>query len=310
MQNFFKGEKMLFSVIIPTHNSENYISKCLDSILIQKVKDFEIILIDDGNTDSTNKIILNYKKKYSNIRLYTNRIKGVSAARNLGITKSYGKYIIFVDSDDKIAPDLFNQLVPHCNANTDLIKYNAIYVGGSFSPDDDRFICKPFIKKNGSNALIDFCNQEKIFATPWMYCAKKEIYTNNHLFFPVGRVHEDVAIIPLLIAFSKTVTSINYIGYYYIQHSKSIMNDRSYEKKLSRAYDFLFHYDYLHKRIGNALGITLECKKIFFNYLSKRINCKIEHLLGKDRQKFITELSARNVDQWILDGQKIANKYH
>lgn len=53
---------MLFSVIIPTHNSENYISKCLDSILIQKVKDFEIILIDDGNTDSTNKIILNYKK--------------------------------------------------------------------------------------------------------------------------------------------------------------------------------------------------------------------------------------------------------
>lgn len=300
---------MLISVIIPMHNSKDFIEKCLNSILKQQDVNFEIVLIDDFSIDDTKYIANSYMKSYRNIRLYENLQHGVSAARNLGIEKSLGDYIIFVDSDDYISDNLFQTLLPYLNYGYDVIKYNAKYIGGNFSPDDDRFICAPEKFDSGEDALISFCNQGKIFATPWLYCAKKSLYTKNDLQFPVNKVHEDVAIMPLLVAFAKSVISIDYVGYYYVQHKKSIMNDRSYEKKLSRAYDFLSHYDYLHERLNNS-NVSEECKKVFYNYLSKRINCKIEHLDGVDKENFITELNSRNVNSHILDGEYIAKKYH
>lgn len=299
---------MLFSVIIPTYNSSNYIEECLESILNQKIKDFEIIVIDDGNKDTTNKIVLSYKKQFKNIKLLKNKNKGVSAARNLGISVARGEYIIFVDSDDVISENLFETIFPYCQKGYDCIKYNAKYLGGNFDPNDDRFICTPFENLTGEMALERFCTEQKIFATPWMYSIKKQVYIANNLVFPEGRVHEDVAIMPLAIAFSKLVCSLDFVGYTYIQHKQSIMNDRSYQKKLERAYDFLAHYDYLHQRLDNS-ATNENAKKIFYNYLSKRINCKIDHLEGEDKTSFVNQLNARQVDSFILDGEKTARKY-
>lgn len=299
---------MLFSVIIPTYNSDHFIEKCIDSILQQSINNYEIIVVDDGNIDNTNNIIKNYQKDNPNIKLIKNKGKGVSSARNIGVTKSMGEYIIFIDSDDYIDKDLFTTLYPYCQKGIDCIKYNAVYKDGAFDPNDDRFICSPFEELTGEEALSKFCKEQKIFATPWMYAIKRDIYINNNLIFPENMVHEDVAIFPLAILFSKTVTSLNFVGYTYVQHKNSIMNNRTYEKKLERAYHFLAHYDYLHSRVDNA-NVKNETRQIFYNYLSKRINCKIDHLIGEDKYEFIKELERRNVDSWILDGEKIAKKY-
>lgn len=93
----------LISIIIPVYNIESYLDKCLNSICCQTYRNFEVLLIDDGSTDGSYTKCQEYEKKYSYIRALQQQHKGVSAARNLGIKESRGKYIAFVDGDDTIA---------------------------------------------------------------------------------------------------------------------------------------------------------------------------------------------------------------
>lgn len=90
----------LFSIIIPIYNSEKYLHRCLDSILAQTFTDYEVILIDDGSTDSSSVICNEYSKKYSRFKTYHLQNGGPSRARNTGLAKSLGGYLLFVDSDD------------------------------------------------------------------------------------------------------------------------------------------------------------------------------------------------------------------
>lgn len=99
------------SVIVPAYNSEETIERCLDSILKQTYSNFEIIVINDGSTDRTEEICQRYAKVNKNVRIYTQKNQGVSSARNLGIEKSDGKYLQFVDSDDYIDSDMIENMV-------------------------------------------------------------------------------------------------------------------------------------------------------------------------------------------------------
>lgn len=93
------------SIIVPIYNTEIYLRKCIDSLLDQTYKHIEIILVNDGSTDSSFSICLEYANKYSNIKIVNQQNKGVSAARNAGIAEASGKYVTFVDSDDFLAPN-------------------------------------------------------------------------------------------------------------------------------------------------------------------------------------------------------------
>ena len=105
------GEKSpLISIIVPSFNEEKNIRRCLDSILNQTWNDFEVICIDDNSTDSTFEIIKEYSVKDNRIKAYKNPHKGVSSARNFGISKAEGSYIGFVDSDDFIQPQMYEFL--------------------------------------------------------------------------------------------------------------------------------------------------------------------------------------------------------
>lgn len=97
--------KRKVSIIVPTYNGEKYIKKCVESIMNQTYSNIEIIIVNDGSTDSTKKIIEELKRKDNRIKLYSNKNKGVSFSRNFGIDKSTGEYIFFVDSDDHIKPN-------------------------------------------------------------------------------------------------------------------------------------------------------------------------------------------------------------
>lgn len=98
------------SIIIPVYNVERYLHRCIDSVLNQTLQDIEIILIDDGSTDSSPDICDGYGSKYQNIRVFHKENGGASSARNLGIEKATGEYIGFVDSDDYISPDMYEKL--------------------------------------------------------------------------------------------------------------------------------------------------------------------------------------------------------
>ncbi len=94
-----------FSIIVPVYNSEKYLIRCIDSILAQSFSDYELILINDGSTDSSLELCLEAQKNDSRIRIINQVNKGAAAARNAGIVKSSGEYILFVDSDDTVEID-------------------------------------------------------------------------------------------------------------------------------------------------------------------------------------------------------------
>ena len=108
------------SVIVPIYNVEKYIKRCLDSILMQKYQNLELILINDGSTDNVEEIIKTYIEKYPNIIKYIKKENtGLSDTRNTGMEIATGDYIMFVDSDDYISQNLLNNLKPYMNKNID-----------------------------------------------------------------------------------------------------------------------------------------------------------------------------------------------
>lgn len=113
------GDKMVkVSVIVPAYNAEPYLDKCLESLVTQTLKDIEIIIINDGSSDKTATIIEKYKKKYKQIIFINNKKNmGIGKSRNLGIEKASGKYIGFLDSDDYVAKETYENYYNFCEKN-------------------------------------------------------------------------------------------------------------------------------------------------------------------------------------------------
>lgn len=105
------------SIIVPIYNVENYLEKCIDSIVAQSFKDFELILVNDGSTDQSGEICEKYAEKDNRITVIHQENKGVSAARNTGINRAKGEYIGFVDPDDDIEPDMYKELYEQAHIN-------------------------------------------------------------------------------------------------------------------------------------------------------------------------------------------------
>lgn len=116
-----KELKPLISIIVPVYNSSQYLQECLDSIISQSYDNFELILIDDGSTDSSVEICETYSKQDSRIRVIHKSNGGVSSARNIGIDNARGEWIAFCDSDDKVLPDWLSNFVIDNLNNYDLV---------------------------------------------------------------------------------------------------------------------------------------------------------------------------------------------
>ena len=101
----------LLSIVVPVYNVEQYLTKCLDSILAQTLTDFEVIAVDDGSPDSCGKILDEYAEKDNRIRVIHKKNGGVSSARNEALDIARGEYIGFVDSDDYIEADMYECLL-------------------------------------------------------------------------------------------------------------------------------------------------------------------------------------------------------
>ena len=111
----------MISIIVPVYNAERFLEECLDSICAQTVKDLEILLIDDGSTDSSGAICDRYRQKDDRIRVFHQENRGASAARNFGVDQASGEYIMFFDSDDYASPELCEKLLAAMTADgTDL----------------------------------------------------------------------------------------------------------------------------------------------------------------------------------------------
>lgn len=184
---------MKVSVIIPVYNQEELIIKCLDSI--PKRDDIEIIVVNDGSTDKTLESLFSYRKIYPKLNIVSYKVNhGVSYARNKGIDKSIGEYVLFIDSDDYIYPDIFNDIVDNDLDFVDIVFYNMVdNQGTEYKVDKYRtmnrvgafkFVSKKFIgntryKLNVQYGEDSMFHQELMFKNPTFKCTDKLMYHYN-----------------------------------------------------------------------------------------------------------------------------------
>lgn len=209
----------IISVIVPVYNVERYVKKCLDSILAQTIENIEIIVVDDGSTDTSGVICDEYAKRDNRIHVYHKTNGGLSSARNYGIERATGRYFGFVDSDDYIDPDMYEVLL------NNLLKYDAdMSLCGLY----DVFNGKPR-KVNTDNRSFEATVEETIKivleAKITSVTAVNKLYKRELFAFvryPEGKTSEDAFIIlDVLMKCKKTViTTLQ--KYYYIHRPGSI----------------------------------------------------------------------------------------
>ncbi len=222
--------KNLISVIIPIYNVEKLLERCIKSVICQTYSYLEIILVDDGSSDKCPYICDKWAKRDSRIKVIHKKNGGLSDARNEGMKNAMGEFIGFIDSDDWIAPEMYERLY---NAiitdHSDIAACNVEMVWEDNS--QNRMLTKQnsciLNKEEAQSALLD----ESILKQPvWYKLYKKTIIEN--IFFEKGKYHEDVFWSFQAIGNANSVSIIDYIGYYYWQRSSSIMGEKYSLKRL------------------------------------------------------------------------------
>ncbi|WP_392887974.1 glycosyltransferase family 2 protein [Eubacterium limosum] len=217
--------KIMISVVVPVYNLEKYIGKCLDSILKQKYDDYEIIVINDGSTDGSQKIIDQYKLKFSKEKFSSIILEngGAARCRNFGIDKCKGRYIAFVDGDDFIDEDYFEVFVKYIK------KYSpdVLVSGNRMVDENDRVI--------STTKVVRYQEEEKN-GKPGMFTAWGKLFKSDFLKragckFPEGKTQEDVSFSLITKYLSNNTIAIPYIGYNYVQRTGSVMHTKLDVKK-------------------------------------------------------------------------------
>ena len=171
---------MKYSVIIPVYNVENYLSRCIDSLLAQNYVDLEILLIDNGSKDQSGQICEDYAAQFSNIIAYHIPNKGVGSARNFGLSKAKGEFICFMDADDYLVGNLFSDVESQLDSQLDLLVfsyYNSIEKNLS-EIDRSAKILPTEGKKDKSDFIALF---QELWLTDMMYTVWNKIYRKEFL---------------------------------------------------------------------------------------------------------------------------------
>lgn len=215
---------ILLSVIIPVYKVERLLPRCLNSVINQwddyKEK-IEIVLIDDGSPDDSGKICDEYALKYSNIMCIHKENGGLSEARNVGIKKAVGKYLLFLDSDDQINKNTIEILLNNINNNPDAEVFIGTYleiINGKINKNKYELDEKKGSGDEIFKYLLNGFNRYDWFA--WLNIIQKDYLDRNNFYFENGKYYEDILWTPNIIYNAKNVCLINYPIYIYTRNRK------------------------------------------------------------------------------------------
>lgn len=224
------------SVIIPVYNVEKYLKKCIDSVLAQDYSEYEIILVDDGSTDSSGTICDEYDERYQQIKVIHQTNKGLGGARNTGIDNAIGEYILFVDSDDYIEKNTLSVLINKAEENdADLVICNFKTV-----TLDEKVIRESKLSlPSGVFNLKTNCEMIFTQVSAWAKLYKRSIFINNNIRFPEKYWFEDIWVTYEIFLNSERVVKCDNVLYNYVMREGSIMNSKNIERNMEilKAYD-------------------------------------------------------------------------
>lgn len=200
------------SIIVPVYNVESFLPKCLDSILHQPYKNYELILVDDGSTDNSDVICDEYAKRDNRVRVIHKENGGLSSARNAGLDICRGKYISFIDSDDYLDGDIYTEAIERMENDAEIdvvwLNYYSIYEDGR--KEIHQNTKDYYVKKSDNSSLYQFVNNE---ALAWLKIYRSRVF--GGIRYPEGRILEDLYIVPDLfdVVNKIYVSKIGFIAY-------------------------------------------------------------------------------------------------
>ena len=269
---------MKISIIVPMYNVEKYISKCLDSLVNQTLKDIEIIIIDDGSTDNSANIVKEYMKKYNNIILLSQKNSGQAVARNNGIRKATGEFLCFVDSDDWIDLEMCEKLYNY--NEKDIVYSKFIY----YYDQNKQIIPIDLYKKvNNEQARYMFKN-----SGPCQKIIRRSLIVDNNLFFPEGIIYEDSAVIPALALYTDKIKYIDEPLYYYLQRMGSTMNVEKFSEKLLDVFKSVEVLENNFKNGDKENKYSHELEYLFITYF---LICASSRFLSYNRYEELNKIS-------------------
>lgn len=211
------------SLIIPIYNVEAYIEKCINSVLNQTYKNLDIILVDDGSTDSSPSICNAFEKKDSRVRVIHKKNGGLSDARNTGLEAARGDYVLFIDGDDFIHPNMVELLwreMEHQEADIAVCSFLPVSESQSVEFELPAYVPKLYTNMESLQCLFEE-SARVLMTVAWNKLYRKSLF--DKIRYPFQKLHEDEFTTYKLLHLSKRTVLIELPLYYYVQRESSIM---------------------------------------------------------------------------------------
>lgn len=222
----------LVSVIVPIYNVEKYLARCINSLIQQTYSNIEILLINDGSKDNCELICQEFLKKDKRIRYYKKENGGLSSARNYGIDRANGDYLVFIDSDDCVSRDMINVLLETALSNdVDIVECEFLEFFENDTINDSNVDSARNSKLYSSYEAISslICNTG-ITPIAWNKIYKRQMF--NQLRYKEGIYHEDEELIVKLLSRANNICKIDVPLYFYMIRNGSITNSKFNKKHL------------------------------------------------------------------------------
>ena len=244
----------LISVIVPVYNTEKYLKRCMDSIVNQTYKKLEIIVVNDGSTDSSADIINDYCKNDKRIVFLNKENGGLSSARNFGLKHATGKYVAFIDSDDFIENDMYESLINEIGDCDICIAGYYLFYEDQTIPKGISGNNKVFFTKN--DAMIKLCLNDYLESHVWDKLYKKELF--DEIDFPEGKNYEDIYVSHRIFDKCEKICHINSPKYFYVQRDDSIINTPSKKNVLCLVDSFYERHNFfVENQYDDCIEINL-----------------------------------------------------
>lgn len=301
-----KSSKVLFSIIVPVYNSENYINRCIRSICEQTIHNFELIIIDDGSTDNSGAMCDEFSKKDDRIRVMHKKNGGVSSARNIGIDLAIGEFIVFIDSDDYVDPDYLDSFK--------IEKEDDIVISGYIVEDEnnqeiiEKKLSKQILKTDEDvlNAFVDGrFNYACIKAIRKAIIVNYDIRYNEEI-----NLSEDTLFMVEILKSKPKVRLSDKVGYHYVKYSHQTLTTGDpfvvLFQKLENANDLI--YNELSKIYGHKVDFYV-ARRIGILYKVFLLEIISEKNVKKEKLKYLYSLrwfkkSLADVDYLYADDDK------
>ena len=224
------------SVIVPVYNGEKYIEACLESVIAQSLDGWEVIFVNDGSTDASERIMKKYADSYNHFIIYVEQEnRGLSEARNTGLQYAHGKYIAFLDADDLLPKEALLHLYRKAEeTSADMVAGNVVTFGerkasGDFSQRNR----ETAFTVSGETFLTEAITNRHYVPMVYNYLYRSSFIERHKLRFEPGILHEDELWTPIALTIAKRVASIDCTTYLYRQHEASIMSASKAERRIA-----------------------------------------------------------------------------